>query len=173
MKKMNWSEGILPLIIVIYGVAYVWQTYSLPWDAIFYPYALLGLMAMLLVLVGWAQLGGRAGGDQGPTESGHAAGLGGALPVNWEVIAGWFSKARKGNYVVLCTFSYPFIIQFLGFIFTTFLFLTVLFMVFKAFRLMFIIPISIFTTGGLSFLLRYVMNLNLPPFKFAELPFGF
>ena len=173
MHKMKWSEGILPLIIVIYGVAYVAQTFSLPWNAILYPYALLALMAVLLLLVGLTQNVGQGGRDRGTTDRGPSPAADGTPRAFWKGIAGRFFNSRRGSSVVLCTFIYPIVIQYFGFMLTTFLFLIALFIVFKTFRPIYIFLISILTTGGLSMSLRYFLHLNLPAFKFAELPFGF
>jgi len=169
MNQRNWSEAILPVIIVVYAIAYVAQTHHLPWNAILYPYALLGMIAVLLVLVALRQIANReepegVGSDSG---SAHAS----QQPFRQEV-GGGIALAGRGLSVVVCTFVYPLIMEPVGFVLTTWLYLAVLFLVFKAFRPVMVGLLALAISLSLSVILRQVLDLNLPAFRFAELPFG-
>lgn len=170
MKQRNWSEGILPAIVVVYGIAYVAQTHHLPWNAILYPYALLGMIALLLVFIALRQ---RARGDEPAIVRGgdSLSAPAGQQPVR-QSIGGGIANAGLGLSLIVGTFVYPWIIESFGFVLTTGLYLLVLFRVFKSFRLVVIGPLALAISVILSVFLQHVLDLNLPSFGFAELPFG-
>ncbi len=175
MKQRNWSEGILPAIIVIYGIAYVAQTHQLPWNAILYPYVLMGMIAMLLGLVALRQ---RARGDQSAPDVNDTPSAQedqppfGKLIAGSLVTAGSLVAAGRVLSVVVGTFAYPLIMESLGFVMTTGLYLAALFQIFRAFHPVVIVPLALAISGILSVFLQQVLVLNLPSFGFADLPFG-
>lgn len=169
MKQRNWSEGILPAIIVIYGIAYVAQTHQLPWNAILYPYVLMGMIAMLLGLVALRQ---RARGDQSAPDVNDTPSAQEDQPPFGKLIAGSLVTAGRVLSVVVGTFAYPLIMESLGFVMTTGLYLAALFQIFRAFHPVVIVPLALAISGILSVFLQQVLVLNLPSFGFADLPFG-
>ena len=170
---------------MVYGIAYVAQTYHLPWNAILYPYALLGMIAVLLGFIALRQRAGgalrqraggalrqRAGGDEpaGVRVDSPSARAGQRPVRQW--IGGGIATAGLGVSLVVGTFVYPLIMESLGFVLTTGLYLAVLFQIFRSFRPVVIAPLALAITVFLSVFLQQVLGLNLPSFGFAELPFG-
>ena len=170
MNRKNWEEAILPGIVVVYLILYLAQTYDLPFQTILYPFLLITLLVVLLIIFGVQQLVLQRKGDssesvQPPTDGEGTAFMSQVLKIIY--------IQRRAFGVVLLTFLFPHVVAHLGFFFTASLYLSALFMVFRTVQPIFILILAPLISGMLTWVLLGVVQLNFPRFDYAELPWYF
>ena len=146
-------------------IMYLVQTYDLPYDAILYPFLLLGLLAVLLCVFGAQHWIARraAPPSDAPSELPPARPLG-------EVFSSFMRNNSKALGVVALTFLFPQVVAQVGFFFTAALYLSALFWLFGTLRGALIVPAALSLSLVLTWLLLGVVVLNFPRFRYAELP---
>jgi hypothetical protein len=172
MKQSTWGEAAVPGLIVLYIIAYVVQTYELPYRTILYPYLLLGLLLVLLLIFGVKHflIGAPMLDPEQPGERASIAGIEAGSPSQKILL---FCKANsKPLSLIILTLLYPQVIKVLGVFFTTALFLSVLFRVFRTMRGALIVPAAVAVSLPLTYFLMNVLEFALPSFPFANLPFN-
>ena len=170
MNRKNWEEAILPGIVVLYLILYLAQTYDLPFQTILYPFLLITLLVVLLIIFGVQQLVLKREGDpsnsvETPTDKERTAFMSRVLKIIY--------IQRRAFGVVLLTFLFPLVVAHLGFFFTASLYLSALFMVFRTVQPIFIPILAPLISGMLTWVLLGVVQLNFPRFDYAELPWYF
>ena len=170
MKSESWGEAVLPVIIVVYLISYLVQTYDLPFQTILYPFLLVGLLVALLVIFSLQQM------------------LAARKSVSPEVIQPSLGKTpsdyvsqglkiiynqRRAFGVVILTFLFPHVVAHLGFFFTASLYLSLLFTLFRTVRPILIIILAPSISAVLTWVLLGVVQLNFPRFEYVELPWYF
>ena len=170
MKSESWGEAVLPVIIVVYLISYLVQTYDLPFQTILYPFLLVGLLVALLLIFALQQmLAARKSVSPevikpslGKTPSDHVSrGL--------KIIY----NQRRAFGVVILTFLFPHVVAHLGFFFTASLYLSLLFTLFRTVRPILIIFLAPSISAVLTWVLLGVVQLNFPRFEYVELPWYF
>ncbi len=166
MKEEKWGEAVIPGLIVVYMIAYLVQTYDLPYDAILYPFLLLGLLTVLLGVFAVQQWMLRR---DAPPDAAAADDATPAQPVG-AILSGFLRNNSKAIGVVVFTFLFPQVVAHLGFFFTAALYLSALFWLFGTLRGVLIVPVALALSLFLTWLLLEVVVLNFPRFHYAELP---
>ena len=166
MKEVKWGEAVVPGVIVAYLIAYVAQTYHMPFRSILYPFILIGLMVVLLVVFAMQQL--RAStpssveGAVSPAATDAAVG-----------VAGFLRGQGKAIGVIVLTFLFPLVVVHLGLFATVAIYLAFLFWIFGTMKPVFIVPTALVLAFALTWLLLDIVVLNFPRFPYAELPWYF
>ena len=188
MKQERWGEAVLPGLIVVYIIAYLSQTYDLPFQTVFYPFMVIGLLVMLLLLFGvqqWLQArtvvpqSREVAPEVAPEVASEVVGEAtneSSLAPHTDLAAralAVLSANRRAVGVVVFTFSFPHVVAHLGFFFTATIYLSLLFWLFKTLRPAFVVPLAMVLSGGLAWVLLGVVQLNFPRFEYAELPWYF
>jgi hypothetical protein len=162
MRLTTLGELLVPGIIVVYVVLYVAQTYHLPADTIIFPYAVIGFSFILLSLFVLRIV--RESRLRFYEEEKERLTIKGVLH--------FCNENRRAIAVTLLAALYVYALSWLGFFFTTVLFLCALFHLFRTLPAAVFLPGIIILTGALHYLTYYVLRLAFPSFAFADLPYG-
>lgn len=160
------GEMVIPAVFAVYCLAFLVQVYNLPAESTKYPYIVMALVTVLLVVI-LVRFGVRRG-QRLPGRPAGAAGREGPLSGQ-----SWLPRlAHRPISVLGATFVSPYLMAVLGFTITTWLFLAALFWIFGTRRPSILFLLSLGTALFLFVTMTFYLKLTLPAFALADLPFG-
>ncbi|MBI4184568.1 MAG: hypothetical protein HY521_11275 [Proteobacteria bacterium] len=168
MRHTKRAELVVPVLIVLYLIAYIAQTFDLPYDAVLYPYLVIGLLLALLGVFLFREFVSNPPGEGPAAEAAARRPEGGLV----ERGVAFCRTHHKSLGIIVCIALYPQIIKLFGFIVTTTLFLAALFWIFQTMRRLHAVPVALAISFVLKWLLIDLASLTLPTFSLARLPFN-
>lgn len=158
----RWSgEMVIPLLIVAYCLSYAWQTSDLPGSATIWPYALIGILVLLLlVLAAQSRLGGRPdpGSRAAPSPEEVVAAAAGTEPEEDT------SAATTARQIAFCAATLLFVplVSAAGFLVAGTLYLFVLSVLFGTVRWYVALPGAFAISLGLAYLMVRALQIMFP-----------
>jgi len=160
-RGRGWSgELVIPLLIIAYCLSYLWQTSDLPGSAIVWPYALIGILCLLMLALA-VQLG-RAAARGSETA---------APPSPEEVVAGAgaeeegdTSRATLLRQIAFCAATLLFVpvVSAAGFLLTGTIYLFALALLFGTARWYVALPGAFAISLGLAYLMVRALQISFP-----------
>lgn len=147
----RWETFAVPGLLAAYLIAYVVQVRKLPFSATIYPYALAALIVAGIAAIVAVEL--RAAPDREPKPVSTAR------------------PTRRAAFLLIAV-AYPPLMGILGFAISTFILSLLLLRIFGERRLGRTVLASAALSLGFFFTVGALLGIPLPPFSFAELPFG-
>lgn len=162
--KINWGEAYVPIGLVIYCLLYIIQVWKISIKSTGYPYFLMGLITLFLVIIYWKFVRGKT------TEGGVPPGS--SLSISGKTFWEFVKTSYRPVTLVIGTLCYSWISPILGFTFTTMLFMGVTLRIFGVRRTSLLLLLSVGYSFFLFSLMTFYLRITLPSFSFADLPFG-
>jgi hypothetical protein len=140
----------VPLIAAAVALAYAWQTWGFPVDAIAFPY---GVGLLMLGFAGFVLARpGEAAEEQEPPEPG---------------------AGRRSLGLVVATLGYVWAMGWIGFFLATAAFLGGTMWLLGNRRPLLYLPVAVACAAGVTLVLDRLLAITVPAFPYATLPFGF
>lgn len=144
---------LVPAIALVLSALYVWQTWGYPFDAVAFPYTVIGLMLVFVAIIVAGRLRGEDADDEAEA----------AVPR---------SHRLRAPALVAATLLYMAGMQMLGFFIATVLYLAIVMWFLGNRRPQVYVPITILVAATATFVLDRLLQISLPSFAYMQLPLG-